>query len=182
VRSYQIAQGFAPLGLKKIQGWSLPKLSGQPVPLPALRSACPHGGKVSVSSLNRSSFCSCLLYLVALPCMAVTGPTVPSSSPKPPLPHAGEPLLPWSRTSSPALSIARMNLLLVIGVFLALGGTKPAMASRCGRTTSAWQRGQPKLLAVLLLLQPWMLLAISSARAYRRFPLISLEHQCQKPG
>ena len=92
VGSDQVTQGFAQLGLETPQGWSLPNLPGQPVPLPAPWPACPHGGKVSVPRLNPSRFSSCLLYLVALPRMAVKGPAAPSPSP---------PCRPWGGCKVP---------------------------------------------------------------------------------
>ena len=149
--------GLCPARSRNPQGWSLPNLPEQPVPLPAPWPACPHGGKVSVPRLNPSRFSSCLLYLVVLPHMAVKGPAALSPSPphrhrggckvppKPPLPQAGQVPLPQPLLMGQCSSPERRRSELTPGYrcLSALGGTKLATVPRCGLTTSAGQRGQP---------------------------------------
>lgn len=150
-------------------GWSQPSLPGQPVPLSTPWTVFV-GEKFYLPAwtpLVSVHACSTLL-----PCCT---PLWRARLPPPfhllPLGNGVAVTCPWShfcprldKTHCPslsscsnvsALSVENMNSLQVIGVFPALGGTKPAMMPRCGQ----WVLGRgdnpcPDLLIVLLCCSP----------------------------
>lgn len=139
VRSDQVAQDFAQPGFIIPQGWSLPSLPVQD--LPVLME------KVSVPSLKPSHSSPCCR---ALSTPAVKGPAASSPSPplglrgvcevppKPSLPRLDQPQ-PLLRGQAPAPSTAGVTSRRVIGVFLHQG-TK-LLVPRCALTASAGHRG-----------------------------------------